>query len=149
MKAYAHNQMFDTEHHSPQFDFALVIGGVGHLRSSVIALLRGHGWLVHGVSRPEQAFGVLAHIPYSLIILDSELPGMCATDFVPLLRRLKKCQAARLVVINDSKSANLDSPIAECDAFLARRSMWEDDLVGFLVPKEQRVLGASAIQQAL
>jgi hypothetical protein len=32
-----------------------------------MALLRKRGWLVHGINRAEQAFNILAHIPYDSI----------------------------------------------------------------------------------
>jgi len=75
----------------------------------------------------------LVHIPYSLIVLDAELPGMGAPDFVQMLRHSKERQTIRLVVINNSESLNWESPIAESDAFLARRSKWQEDLFWFLV----------------
>ena len=132
MNVQPHNQNWDTRNHSQEFNFALVIGRAGHLRSAVIERLRDHGWLVHGASRPEQAFGILAQIPYNLIVLDAELPGTCAPDLVRRFRRLQDYQSIRLVVINKSESGSLESPIAECGALLARRSMWEDDLFAFL-----------------
>jgi hypothetical protein len=130
MKPDMSNQTWDTRRHPQRFNFALVICRSGRLRNSVIILLRRHGWLVHGVSRPEQAFSILAHIPYNLIVLDSELPGLCPTDFVPLLLRFRECRTIRIVVINNSRNINLESRMAECGALLATRTMWEDDLSG-------------------
>ena len=132
MKPGVSNQTWKTRDHPEWFNFALVIRRAGRLRNSVITLLRRHGWLVHAVNRPEQAFGVLAHIPYNLIVLDSELPELGLTDFVRLLGRFGGCQTIRVVVINNSENINLESPMAECGAFLARRTMWQDDLSGFL-----------------
>jgi PleD family two-component response regulator len=140
MKVVPHSQNWDNRNHSQEFNCALIIGGAGDLRGSVITRLREHGWLVHGASRAEQAFSVLAHIPYNLIVLDSELPGISVTELVQRLRRLRDYQGIRLVVINDSGSTSLESPIGKCGAFLARRSMWEHDLFGFLGLKEE-VLG--------
>jgi CheY-like chemotaxis protein len=132
-EAASYSNMWNTQDSSNRFNFALVIDEANKLRDSVMALLRGHGWLVHGISRAEQALSVLAHIPYGLIVLDSELPGLCATDFTRILRNSKEWRTVRLVVISSSKSINLESQIADCGAFLARRSRWEDDLSGFLV----------------
>ena len=133
MKPGVSNQTWETRDQPQRFNFALVICRLGRLRNLVISLLRRHGWLVHAVSRREQAFGLLAHIPYDLIVLDSELPGMSAPDFVRMLRHSRERQTIRLVVINNSESANWESQVPKCDAFLAERSTWQDDLFGFLV----------------
>jgi CheY-like chemotaxis protein len=125
--------MWNTPPQPSRLNFALVIGEANHHRHSVIALLREHGWLVHGVGRAEQALSILVHIPYNLIVLDSELPGMGAPDFVRMLRRSREWQTIRLVVINNSESAIWENQVAERDAFLVRRSTWQDDLFGFLV----------------
>jgi CheY-like chemotaxis protein len=132
MNAAAYNQIWNKRHKSNDLNFALVIETAGNLRNSIIALLRGQGWLVHGVSRAEQAFSILHHIPYSLIVLDSELPEICPLDFVRILRACRS-QTIRLVVINGPESPALEEQIEDGDAFLVRRSMWEDDLFGFLV----------------
>lgn len=132
MNAAAYNEIWNSRPESNGLNFALVIETAGNLRNSIIALLRGRGWLVHGVSRAEQAFSILHHIPYSLIVLDSELPGICPTDFVRILRTCRS-QTIRLVVINGPESPVFEEQIKDGDAFLVRRSMWEDDLFGFLV----------------
>ena len=131
MKPGVSNQTWETRDQPQRFNFALVICRLGRLRNLVISLLRRHGWLVHAVSRREQAFGLLAHIPYDLIVLDSELTEICPPDFVGLFR-FRGCQTIRIVVINNSRTTNLESRMAECGALLARRTMWEDDLSGFL-----------------
>ena len=110
-----------------------------------MALLRERGWLVHGISRAEEAFNILAHIPYNLIVLDSELPGICGMDFVRILQNSREWRTIRLVVITSSKSAGFASEVAECGAFLARRSRWEDDLFGFLSAYD----GSSQIRECL
>ena len=133
METFANDQVWTTPRQPSGLNFALVVGEANHLRHSVIALLRERGWLVHGVGRAEQALSILVHIPYNLIVLDSELPGMGAPDFVRILRRSRERQTIRLVVINSSGSADWESQVAECDAFLAKRSTWQDDLFGFLV----------------
>jgi CheY-like chemotaxis protein len=133
MKTFANDQMWNTPRQPSRLNFALVIGEANQLRHSVIELLREHGWLVHGVRQAEQALSILIHIPYNLIVLDSELPGMSAPDFVRMLRHSRERQTIRLVVINNSESANWESQVPKCDAFLAERSTWQDDLFGFLV----------------
>jgi len=114
------------------FSFALVIEEIESLRLAIVALLRERGWLVHGISRAEEAFNILAHIPYDLIVLDSELPGLCGIDFVRILQNSREWRTIRLVVITNSRSASFASQIAQCGAFLVRRSRWEDDLFEFL-----------------
>jgi DNA-binding response OmpR family regulator len=99
---------------------------------SIMALLRERGWLVHGISRAEEAFNILAHIPYDLIVLDSELPGLGGIDFVRILQNSREWRTIRLVVITNSGSGSFASQITECGAFLAKRSKWEDDLFEFL-----------------
>jgi CheY-like chemotaxis protein len=130
-----HSQMRNTQQLSSQFKFALVIEESDNLRNSVVALLRKYGWLVHGIRRTEQAVSILAHIPYGLIVFGSELPGICAMDFVQLLQNSREWRTIRVVVITDSKNRNLEGQIAECGALLARRSTWEDDLFGFVVDR--------------
>jgi CheY-like chemotaxis protein len=133
MKTFAHDQILNGRHSRNRLNFALVIEEASPHRHSVIALLREHGWLAHGVSCAEDAFNILAHIPYTLIVLDSELPGIGARDFVRVLRTSGERQAIRLVVINSSESAIWENQIAESGAFLARRSRWREDLSGFLI----------------
>jgi CheY-like chemotaxis protein len=137
MEASFRNQKWSAWHTSNRLKFALVVDEADSLRTSVITLLREHGWLVHAVSQPEHAFGILVHIPYSLIVLDSEIPGVCAMDFVRILRNSNQWQPIRLVVINSSESANLGDQLKEAGAFLARRSRWKDDLNIFLIADER------------
>jgi CheY-like chemotaxis protein len=137
MEASVLNQKCNGWHHTNRLKFALVVDEADSLRTSVITLLREHGWLVHAVSRAEHAFGLLVHIPYSLIVLDSELPGVCATEFVRTLRNPNDWQTIQLVVINGSENPNLAGRLKEAGAFLARRSRWEDDLNVFLIADER------------
>jgi len=135
MEAIAHNQMWDTRLCPNRLNFALVIEEADNLRHSVLARLREHGWLAHGVNRAEQALSMLVHIPYNLIVLDSELPGIGAMDFARILRKSKDWRAIGLVIISGSEDASCADQIAETGAFLARRSTWEEDLFGFLLSR--------------
>ena len=115
------------------FRFALVIEQADSLRISVVELLRKQGWLVHGITRAEQAFNILAHIPYGLIVVDSELPGISGIEFVRILHNSKEdWRKIQVVVLTNSQSAELPIPVAERGAFVARKSKWEDDLFRFL-----------------
>lgn len=131
------NQKWNGSHHPNRLKFALVVDEADSLRTSIITRLRERGWLVHAVSRAEHAFGLLTNIPYSLIVLDSELPGVSATEFVRILRNPNEWQTIQLVVINSSESADLPGQLREAGAFLARRSRWEDDLNVFLIADER------------
>ena len=125
--------MVDSLHSPNRLNFALVIGQADHLRGSIIALLREQGWLAHGVSRAEEAFGILPHIPYNLIVLGPGLAGLGAVDFVRILRNSRQWQTIHLVVINNAESTDWENRVTDSGASLARRSMWQDDLCGFLV----------------
>jgi CheY-like chemotaxis protein len=129
-----HNRTWNTETRSerPNFSFALVINETASLRMSITALLRQCGWLVHGISRAEKAFNILADIPYDLIVLDSDLPGLSGIDFVRILQNSREWRTIRLVVITSSDGTSFASQIAQYGAFLARRSRWQDDLLEFL-----------------
>ena len=52
---------------------ALVIGKANALRRTIVQFLKNQGWLVHGMDRVELAVPILPHIPYQLIVIDSEL----------------------------------------------------------------------------
>jgi CheY-like chemotaxis protein len=129
-----HSPVWNTRNYPNRstFSFALVIEEAADFRDSVMTVLRERGWLVHGTSRAEEAFSILAHIPYHLIVLDSELPGICGIDFVRILQHSREWRPIQLVLITSSKSASFASQVAECGAFLARRSRWQNDLSGFL-----------------
>lgn len=118
------------------FSFALVVEEVANFRNSVMALLRERGWLVHGTNGPEEALRLVAHIPYSLIVLDSELPGMGGIDFVRMLQNSRAWPPIRIVVISSSSRVSLGSRNGECGAFLASKSSWETDLFEFLAAQE-------------
>jgi CheY-like chemotaxis protein len=133
-----HGQIWNTRTYQNRIDFsfALVVEEVADFRNSVMALLRERGWLVHGTNGAEEALRLLAHIPYSLIVLDSELPGMGGIDFVRILRNSRGWGAIRVVVISSSRSPSLQSQIEECGAFVASKSSWEIDLLEFVAARK-------------
>jgi CheY-like chemotaxis protein len=134
-----HSRIWNTRtyQNGTDFSFALVVEGVVNFRNSVIALLRERGWLVHGTNNAKEALRLLAHIPYSLIVLDSELPGMGGIDFDRMLQTSRAWPATRVVVMTSSSSPSLRSQVGECGAFLARKSSWEVDLFEFLATNER------------
>jgi CheY-like chemotaxis protein len=114
------------------FRYALVIEEMDSVRTSIVNVLRAQGWFVHGIPRAEQAFHILAHIPYNLVVIDSELPGIGGIDFVRILHNSREWRMIRLVVITSSQSEDFATQVAECGAFLASKSRWQDDLLSFL-----------------
>jgi CheY-like chemotaxis protein len=125
-----------TDQNRIDFSFALVVEEVASFRNSVMALLRERGWLVHGTNGAEEALRLLAHIPYSLIVVDSELPGMGGIDFVRVLKNSREWLAIRVVVISSSSRPSLQGQVGEFGAFLASKSSWEIDLFEFLAAGE-------------
>ena len=132
------SRIWDTasEKERTGFSFALVVEEVANFRNSVMAHLRQRGWLVHGTNGAEEALRLLAHIPYSLIVLDSELAGMGGIDFVRMLQNSREWPPLRIVVINSSTRPSLPSRVGESGAFLASKSSWEIDLFEFLAAQE-------------
>jgi CheY-like chemotaxis protein len=114
------------------FRYALVIEEIDSVRTSIINVLRAQGWLVHGISRAEQALQILAHIPYNLVVIDSEMPGICGIDFVRILHNSREWRTIQLVIISSSQSPDFAAQAAEYGAFLARKSRWKHDLFRFL-----------------
>ena len=125
-----------TDQNRIDFSFALVVEEVANIRNSIMALLRERGWLVHGTNCAEEALRLLAHIPYSLIVVDSELPGMGGIDFGRVLQRSREWRAIRVFVISSSSSPSLQSQVGECGVYQASKSSWEIDLFEFLAAQE-------------
>src|ERR1700757_5276349 len=125
-----HSRIWDTRTDQGRIDFsfALVIEGVANFRNSIMALLRERGWLVHGTNCAEEALRLLAHIPYSLIVLDSELPGMGGIVFLRMLQNSREWPPIRILVISTSTRPSFRSRVGECGPFLASKSSWEIDL---------------------
>jgi DNA-binding response OmpR family regulator len=115
-----------------KFRFALVIEESDSLRMSLVNVLKAQGWHVHGIWRAERAFHILPHIPYSLIIINSDLPGISGIDFVRVLHGSREWRAIQLVVITSSQSVAFANEIAEYGAFMVRKSRWQEDLFSFL-----------------
>jgi len=115
-----------------KFRFALVIEEADSLRNSVVKVLKAQAWFVHGILRAEQALHILAYVPYRLIVIDSELPGISGIDFVRILHNSREWRPIQLVVITSSQSAAFATEVAECGAFLVRKYKWKEDLFSFL-----------------
>jgi CheY-like chemotaxis protein len=126
--------MQNPQHYLKPLDFrcALVVEETDALRISITKFLRKQGWLVHGIKRAEHAFNILAHIPYSVIVIDSDLPGISGIDFVRILHNSSEWRTIQLVVITSTQNAGFSIQIADYGAFLARTSRWEEDLRRFL-----------------
>jgi CheY-like chemotaxis protein len=125
-----------TEQNRIDFSFALVVEEVADFRNSIMALLRERGWLVHGTNCAEEALRLLAHIPYSLIVVDAELPGMGGIDFGRVLQNSGEWRAIRVVVIGGSSSPSLQGQVGVSGAYQASKSSWESDLFEFLTAEE-------------
>jgi len=110
------------------FRCALVIVAADQRRMFIVQLLRKRGWLVHGIRQTEQAFKLLAHIPYELIIIDSEVAETSAIDNLRSLQNAREWPTIKLVFITSSQGAGFAAEITDRDAFPARKSNWKDDL---------------------
>jgi DNA-binding NtrC family response regulator len=124
----------DPKHHlaRQQFRFALVVEESHSLRNAVVNVLKTQDWFVHGILRAEQALHILAYIPYRLIVIDSELPGISGIDFVRIVHNSREWRTMRLVVMTSSQNVNLATEVAECGAFLLRKANWKADLFRIL-----------------
>jgi len=88
---------------------------------------------LHGLRRAELAFPILPHIPYSLIVIGSELPGITTAEFVRILSDSREWQTIPLVVITEASSRALNTELREFGVFLAKKPRWKDDLARLLV----------------
>lgn len=114
------------------FRTALVIEEAGIFSSGIVRFLRKEGWMVHAVRRAQQALPLLVYIPYQLIVIDYQMPGLNGIDFARLLHRSRGWRRTPLVVITNSLTAALASQAEESGALLARRSTWAEDLSSIL-----------------
>jgi CheY-like chemotaxis protein len=118
------NRPFETSNFSiTQLDFrsALVIEKSDVLRHSIVEHLKNRGWIVHGITRAEEALPVLRHIPYHLIVIDCEISGMTAREFVGIIQESGKWQATQVVVMTGSQCRSSVKEFTECGAFVVRR----------------------------
>ena len=112
--------------------FALVIEEADSPRMALVNVLKAQGWHVHGIWRAERAFHILPHIPYKLVVIDSNLPGISGIDFVRILHDSREWREIQLVVITSSQSVAFANQTAKYGAFMARKSRWQEDLFSFL-----------------
>ena len=125
--------MTDRKFEELNFRSALVIEEADSLRYRIVLLLRRQGWIAHGVKQAEQALPVLTQIPYHLIVVDSELPGMSGIDFARILHTSREWRTIPLMIITSSLTEALAVKAREFGAFLAEKSDWEADLSSILV----------------
>ena len=69
---------------------ALIIGKANAHRPVMVQFLKNQGWVVHGMNRVELAVPILPHIPYSLIVIDSDLLGSANKDFMRALHNSRQ-----------------------------------------------------------
>ena len=123
----------DTKMLKPlSFQYALVIDETDSVRTSLVNALRAQGWFVHWIRRAEEAFHILAHIPYSLVVLDSELSGISGIDFVRTLHHSRDWRTIQSVIITSSQSIDFATQAADYGVFLVRKSRWKDEVFAFL-----------------
>ena len=107
------------------------------LRIFIVQLLSKLSWLVHGIRQTEQALNLVVHLPYELIIIDSEMLEMSGIDYMRGLQNAREWLTIKLVFITSLRSTGFAGEVAKRGAFLARRSRWEDDLCGFLSANDE------------
>jgi CheY-like chemotaxis protein len=88
--------------------------------------------LVHGIRQTEQALNLVVHLPYELIIIDSEMLEMSGIDYMRGLQNAREWPTIKLVLITNPLSTGFAGEAAKRGAFLARKARWKDDLCGFL-----------------
>lgn len=86
----------------------------------------------------QQALPVLQHIPYRLVLVDCEIPGMTGVEFARIINESDKGQGIYLVALTDSRAGSFAADLADCGAFLAERSTWRNDLSEYLTDIEGR-----------
>jgi CheY-like chemotaxis protein len=117
----------------PNLHTALVIAGDSGLRKCIVQKLRHEGWIVHGITKPEHALPILAHIPYELIIIDCELPGIDGRDFVHLLHNAGEWRAIHLVALTNCLDVASVAGLAHLGAFSASKKVGRMILRIFLI----------------
>src|SRR6202007_3442252 len=99
------NHYRNSEMH-PNLRPALVVVNDLDLRNPIVLTLRDQGWIVHGIRSAERVFAILAHIPYELIIIDGELPGL-DKELGSLVDDARAWHAIHLIILSNRKSAPL------------------------------------------
>ena len=116
---------------------ALVIEKKESLRRQIVQFLKNRGWIVHGVSRVEQAIPVLPSIPYQLIVIDSELLKPTYNAFTRALHKTKPWRMIPPVVLTDTEGLDCDPILPKLGAIVARRSAWKNELSEILLASEK------------
>jgi CheY-like chemotaxis protein len=132
---------------------ALVIESEDGFRRSAVQFLRSHGWIVHGVRRAEHAFPILAQIPYNLIVIGSELPGMTAVEFVRVLSNSREWRKISVIAIKPS-TRGLNVELESSGVLLANKPTWKDDVPRLLSTFEnpldwERMVGVGETEAVL
>jgi hypothetical protein len=116
---------------------ALVIGKADALRRLIVQFLKNRGWIVHGMHRVELAVPILPHIPYSLIVIDSELLRPADKEFSRALHNTRQWRTVSPVILTDSRSGPFETTLKELVAIPARKSAWKADLAKLLLAFEE------------
>ena len=88
---------------------------------------------MHGIDRVELAVPILPHIPYQLIVIESELLRSPDKEFSRALQKTRRWRTFSPIVLIDSHSRASDMALMELGAIPARKSAWNDDLSSFLL----------------
>jgi DNA-binding response OmpR family regulator len=133
---------------------ALVIEPEDGFRRSAVQFLRSQGWIVHGMRRAEHAFSVLAQIPYNLIVIGSELPGMTSVEFVRVLSNSKEWRKISVIALATPSARSVSAELESSGAFLADKPTWKSDFPRFLSMFEnpldlEPVIQVGAAEEAL
>jgi hypothetical protein len=89
------------------------------------------------MNRVELAVPILSHIPYNLIVIDSELLEPANKEFTRALQETRQWRTVSPVVLTDSHSRLFDTELFELGAIAGRKSAWKDDLLRFSLAFEE------------
>jgi CheY-like chemotaxis protein len=128
---------FSVEIDRLDFRSALVIEESTGLRSSIVQLLKGRGWIAHGIRAAGQAFPLLKCIPYHLIVIDGHGSSAVAINFARTLQQSDDSNKIPLVIITDSPDQSVASNLKEVGVYSAKRSTWVSDLTNILAELEK------------
>jgi CheY-like chemotaxis protein len=116
---------------------ALVIGKADAFRRTIVQFLKNQGWIVHGIARVEQGLPILQHIPYQLILIDSELLGATNKELMRALNETRRWRTISPVILIDSRSGSFETTLKGLVATPARKSAWKADLSKLLLAFEE------------